>query len=327
MLASVGIHAAALLLPDLEQAPAPEPLTLQAEIVLQPRQAPAPVAEKMIAPPKPPPSVRPVRKTPTKPLPKEPVMAMDKHPVAEEPQFVSGSAPQEVRAPSSVPSVMPASPVVTESPATSSPGLPAEGRIEYVVVSGDPPTILGSAEHHWLMSDGRYRILSVMETTGVAAWVKPVRLETESTGELVAGGLKPERYVSRRVLREKSEQIDFDWGAGVARLSRGGSVPLAAGAQDLLSFNYQLGWLARTGEMVVATTRKLGTSHLELLGKEWLDTPAGPIWTLHFRARGETTTEVWLAAEQYLLPVKIQHIDKKGERFAQIARQITLKEP
>ena len=54
------------------------------------------------------------------------------------------------------------------------------------------------------MSDGRYRILSVMETTGVAAWVKPVRLETESTGELVAGGLKPERYVSRRVLREKS---------------------------------------------------------------------------------------------------------------------------
>ncbi len=211
----------------------------------------------------------------------------------------------------------------------TSPELPANGEIRYVVQRGDPPLLIGTAVHRWQMGEGRYRIDSVMETSGLAALVRAVRVETESSGRLVVDGLLPEHYLSRRIERGRSreERVDFDHAAGLARFAAGSTAPLPAGTQDLLSFNYQLGWLARTGEMSIATGRRIGVHWLELLGREWLETPARPIWTLHFRATGETTTEVWLAPDEYLLPVKILHIDKKGERFEQVLEAIRLDPP
>lgn len=312
VMASLGIHAVALFVPEVDLSPAAEPLPLQAEIVLQPRRAPPPPAAV-----KPPPKPLAGKPLPTR---KPPAQAAADHPAM---SSQPGPAPAAAAPAAAVeaPSPLPAAP-----PDLNSPELPAKGSIGYVVFSGDANTIVGSAEQRWEMADGRYRISSVMETSGLAALLRPVRVETESSGRLTESGLQPEQYSSRRIGRERTEQVRFDWPAGLARFGNGTEAKLPPGAQDLLSFNYQLGWLAKTGDMAIATGRKLGSYRLELIGKEWLETQAGPIWALHFRASGETTTEVWLASEQHLLPVKIRHIDKKGERYEQVAREIRLNE-
>ncbi|HEX5802600.1 MAG TPA: DUF3108 domain-containing protein [Azospira sp.] len=337
MLASLGLHAAALLLPEVEPAPAPEPAAaLQAEIVLRPRAAPvsaAPSGEKAATPPPalPAPPPRPKSAPPVAPplpeaaasLPPADASAVPVSPAPDGAPATGGDAPAGAASPPT--------PALDEAaPPLVSPGIPERGMIRYAVYRGDPPTLIGSAEQRWEMGGGqgagRYRIVSVMETTGVAAWIRSVRLETESRGALVVAGLQPERYSSRRLdgERERFEEVVFDPAAALVRFPKGGSAPLPAGAQDLLSFNYQLGWLARTGDMAIATTRKIGNFRLELLGKEWLETPQQSIWTLRFRASGETTTEVWLATDNHLLPVKIRHIDKKGELFEQVAEDIRL---
>lgn len=326
LIASLGLHAAALFLPDFEPAaPALALPPLSAEIVLQPRTAPTVKAP----PPAPKPPARKAKAAAPAaaetPVAEPAAEVVDAVPAADEPQ--DASAPTAGAEPAAAP--VEAAPAAAETPPATSPQLPATGEIRYVVQRGEPPTLIGSAVHRWRIADGRYRIESTMETTGIAAWLHAVRLETESSGTLVAGGLAPERYLSRRIerSRERSERADFDHAAGLVRFGNGSTAPLAAGAQDLLSFNYQLGWLARTGDMAIATGRKIGVHRLELLGKEWVETPTRPIWTLHFRASGETVTEVWLAPDEYLLPVKIRHIDKKGERFEQVAEEIRLDPP
>jgi len=336
LLASLGLHAAALFIPDVELAAPPEPMPLQAEIVLQPRAAPAATHPAATSKPAP---VKPHRPAPAKPH----APAVKPTPVLDSPQpspemAAAASGPENQPAsepPAAADTGTPAAVDGSNSAAADSgepvvsPGLPARGGIAFLVYRGNPPTLIGSAEHRWEMADGRYRIVSTMETAGLAALIRSLRLETESSGTLVAGGLQPDRYVSRRIDegRTRTEEVRFDHAAGLVRFDSGATAALPAAAQDLLSFNYQLGWLAHTGDMTIATSRKIGRYHLDLLGKEWLETPAQPIWTLHFRASGETTTEVWLAPDKYLLPVKIRHIDKKGERFEQVLEEFRLDPP
>lgn len=315
-LASLGLHAAALFLPDIDLAPPPDPQPLQAEIVLQPRRAPVAQASPAVSPVAKPPAPRavPRNKAAETVTPPPAVPAMP----AEDPgETASAGLPTPL---------VEAAPAAGETapPGVASPDLPPTGSIRFVVTNGETESIVGSAEHRWQMGDGRYRITSVMETAGLAALFRSIRFEAESSGRLEAGGLTPEEYSTRRSDKTRVEQVRFDWAAGVARFANGSETPLAAGAQDLLSFNYQLGWLAKTGEMGIATGRKLGLHRLELLGRETLKTEAGELSTLHFRALGSTHTEVWLAESRYLLPVKIRHVDKKGDRYELLVQEIRI---
>lgn len=303
VLASLGIHTVALFVPEFDLSPAPEPLVLQAEIVLKPRAIPLPTpAATAPAKKAPAPRAKPDRRERT-----EPVQAAV--PAAE--TVAEPSAPAAV-----VTDVLPAAELA----------LPPKGEIEFTVLRGDPPAIIGRSVQSWNLGDGTYRIVNVMETVGLAAVLRPVRMESESRGRIVATGLEPAEYASRRQDKgkEKIERVEFDRAAGVARFSNGTTASLPTGAQDLLSFNYQLGWLSKTGEMAIATAKKLGNYRLELIGEELLETKIGLLRTLHFRAPGETTTEVWLATDRHLLPVKIRHIDKKGESYDQLAEEIRI---
>jgi len=334
LLASLGLHVALLLLPDVTLPSAPEPApVLQAEIVLRPRALPVPPPVRATSrPQRPPVAARPV------PAPSEATAPMPAA-TAERETTDATATPAAGDAAVSPPGDALPTPAVVAPPPTAppleSPQLPDRGEIRYFVYRGQPPTLIGSAVQRWeLIADEaggpvRYRLLSEMETAGLAALIRDVRLVSESEGILGADGLEPARYASRQVVdgRARNEEVIFDRAASRVRFSRGGEAPLPAGAQDLLSFNYQLGWLARTGDMAIATTRKIDNYRLELVGKEWIETPSRPMWTLHFRAAGETTTEVWLTPDNYLLPVKIRHIDKKGERFEQVADEIRLGPP
>ncbi len=197
--------------------------------------------------------------------------------------------------------------------------------IRYRVDRGDQGFEIGRSTHDWDIADGAYRITAVTETSGLVAIFKPLRIELESRGRLTAAGLVPERFVTRRKGLETAEQADFDWTQMQVRVGKRAPQTLNAGAQDLLSFHYQLGLLPElaSGTVVpIATGKKYEQYRIEVVGDEDLQTPAGRFRCLHLRVPGVATTELWLAYDRSLLPVKIQHVDRDGAIYVQTATVI-----
>ncbi len=310
LLGSLSLHAAALFLPDIDLSTAPEPPPLVAEIKAPPKP-PAAEAKKPADPP-PRPRPEPPRPRPARSDAGNPVSA----PVPQE------SAPAVAAAPEPAPQATPAPPAV----AAGEPRLPASGRILFVVYRGNQGFEVGRAEHRWEFSEGNYRLLAITETSGLAALFKPIRIELESRGKLTPLGLQPERLSTRRNGGETNENADFDWAARQVTLARDGSRhEIRDGAQDVVSFHYQLGYLARLVDgatMGVATGKKYERYRFDSAGEEELETPAGRFRTLHVRVETDSLTELWLALDRQMLPVKIRHTDKKGESFEQVAVEL-----
>ena len=205
--------------------------------------------------------------------------------------------------------------------------LPATGTIRFAIYKESLGLQIGRAEHRWEFNeDGSYRLTAVTETSGLAALFKPVRMETESRGRLVAGGLQPETYRSLKNGKDANENADFDWSTAEVRLARDGSVrPIAPGTQDILSLNYQLAYLGKLAEgstLGVVTGKKYERYALDSLGEEEVETPAGRFRTLHLRAMTDNITEIWIALDRQHLPVKIRFTDKKGDSFEQVATEL-----
>lgn len=226
----------------------------------------------------------------------------------------------------------PAPPLASQAEAAPAPRpdarLPAQGRIRFAVFKGEQDMEVGQSIHQWQIVDGRYHLQGTTETTGLAALFKPVRVSYESRGKIGPVGLMPEIFLSKKNGRETEDRADFDWSGNSLTLSKDGRrLDLPPGAQDFISFYYQFGYLPTLGnqlDVAVATGRKLDLLHFTLKGEETLQLAFGPVPTLHFVAAGETVTEVWLATDRLLLPVKIRHIDKKGERFDQVATELAV---
>lgn len=313
LVGSLSIHAAALFLPDIDLSTAPEPLPLTAELKALPK-APVPEAEvkKPVEPP-PKPRVEPARPKPARPA----AEAVATAPLPAE----SPAAPT----PESIPEKKPEPPVAAPPPATE-PRLPGNGRIRFAVYRGDQGFQVGRAEHAWEFAEGRYRLTAVTETSGLAAVFKPIRIELESQGKVTALGLQPERFTTRRNGAETNENAEFDWATHQVTLARNGSrYDVRDGAQDLLSFHYQLGYLAKLvdgASMGVASGKKFERYSFDALGEEAIDTPAGRFRTLHVKVQTDSTTELWLALDRLMLPVKIRYTDRKGESFEQVATEL-----
>jgi hypothetical protein len=314
LLGSLAIHAAALVGMDVELfggGPEPEPAPLRAEIRplpeappappdVAPRAAPAPVA-KAARPPRPA-SARPPA-----------------------PAAAAAAPPAPGPKPEIAPEMPSTAPVTPAQPAR--PVLPATGTIRFVILKESLGFQVGRAEHRWEFGeDGRYRLTGITETSGLVSLFKPIRLETESSGRLVAGGLQPDTYRTLKNGKDAGESADFDWSTAEVRLARDGSVqPIARGTQDILSLNYQLAYLGGLAEgsvIGVVTGRKYERYAVDSLGEEEIETPAGRFRTLHLRAMTDKTTEVWIALDRQHLPVRIRFTDKKGESFEQVATEI-----
>ena len=307
--ASLGIHAAALFGPDVELfgGGTDEPVVLRAELQAPPASPmPEPVEKKPVAKPKPKAKVEPLasaKQTPAAPsaVPEPEAPA----PVVEDPAKVDAKPLQE-----------PAKPL-----------LPAKGIIRFAILMGSQGFQIGRAEHRWeFTEDGRYHLYGMTETSGLAALIKTVRFENESHGKLVAGGLQPEHYVTRKNGKDANENADFDWSSTQVQLSRDGQIrPIAPGTQDILSLNYHLAYVRQpeSGASVgVVTGKKYERYALDSLGEEEIETPAGRFRTLHLRAMTDSVTEIWLALDHHRLPVKIRFTDKKGDVFEQIATEL-----
>ena len=205
--------------------------------------------------------------------------------------------------------------------------LPDRGRIVYRVDRGDQEFEIGRATSEWSVKDGRYRLFFVTETNGLVWLFKAYRIEMESRGLLTEDGLQPEAFSIRRNGEDHGEKARFDWAQREIQVGSGAPQPLDEGAQDLLSFNYQVGFMPHAhvvASLPITTGKKYTIYQLENLGDEEIKIPAGVMRTLHLRAPGTNTTELWLAYDYSLLPVKIRHSDSQGGSFVQVALSIQL---
>ena len=312
LVASLGIHVAALLGPDIDLQTEPEPQSqsLLAEL----RPLPKSLAEPRIKP------VKPVKK-----------LGKPQQSVETESRVTS-----VMRVPGDSPHVLPESAAeqgveTTEAvPTQPQSRLPERGRILYRVDRGDHGFEIGTSTSEWKIQDGNYRLSLVMETSGLVGLLKPYLIVMESRGRITADGVKPELFTIRRNGMDAGEKAFFDWESMQIYVGENAPQAMDPGAQDLLSFNYQLGFMPNpelSNTLPITTGKKYGVYRLEKVGDEEIEIPAGVMRTLHLRAPGTNTTELWLAYDYLLLPVKIRHTDAKGDSLVQVALQIQLSPP
>lgn len=208
------------------------------------------------------------------------------------------------------------------------PPLPRRGRLRFALLKGEGGFVVGQSVHEWHHDGKDYTIRATTETTGLAALFRPAKVIQASTGSIFQGELRPRRFEMDRGGGDVGS-ADFDWLAMQATLGNGQVVAFSDGAEDMLSMFYQLMQAAQRGEgfvMAVATGRKLERYAFEWLGEETLTLKAGRFTAWHVRVRsasgGGDTTEVWLGKEAAGLPVKIRHVDRKGELFDQLAEEM-----
>ena len=200
--------------------------------------------------------------------------------------------------------------------------LPRKGQIVYELYLGNDKFSVGRTQQSWEINGDGYRLVSVSETTGLAAIFSRQRLAYESNGRLTASGLKPERFTNERVRGSRTEKAaaDFNWSAAMAAIGEPPrSVALPADTQDLVSFMYQLGLAPLTpGRMAIPVTNgwKLERYELEIGIEEQLQTPFGLLRAVpvkQVRRPDQESIELWLAPAYRWLPVRIRFFNREGE--------------
>jgi hypothetical protein len=283
-----------------------------------------PLDAHLIAPPGPP-AVKPKRAKP-KPRPPAPteekVSRGDTPPVAEAPALPPSEPADEEDDEPTLPAA--ALPEVKMT-------LPGFVRIVYRVTMGEAAFPIGRTVQEIRHDGVRYSMRNDAETTGIVRLFRPARMVNVSAGEVVASGLRPMEFWNRRD-NGKGDAGHFDWAAGLARLDNGRQYPLEAGTQDMLSMFGQLAMMDLGGSslsMQVATGKKVERYEFAVLGEERIDTPRGERPALHLRNRSpndKESTEIWLGLDDGRLPIKIRHIDRRGDIFDQVAERIEFEE-
>ncbi len=187
--------------------------------------------------------------------------------------------------------------------------------------------------------DGRYQIISETRAKGVLALAqrRPGRLS--SSGAVDRNGLRPQVFEGTRGNNDaRRVHAEFDWQARSLTLAHDGrteTVELPEGAQDRLSVMYQFLYLDHTLDhtkldgltLALTNGRKLDHYRYGIGADTALDTPLGRLQVVHLvkhHAAGETATEIWLAREHRLMPVKMRIIEDDGTRYEQIIARLEM---
>ncbi len=174
-----------------------------------------------------------------------------------------------------------------------------------------------------------YKIQSTTKGIGVYALLGTRKLT--STGKVTSAGLKPNHFEFRQsTSAKKTLSTDFDWANNTLNMMVKGEVrqaPLSAGTQDLASFSYQFMFLPKPPKenttVTLTTGKKLNVYQYinnEPLGTLNVDGIAYK--TVHLVPSDQVkdqveTKELWLAANQNYLLVRLLMVDEHGEKYEQ----------
>lgn len=201
-------------------------------------------------------------------------------------------------------------------------GMPLHANLVYRTTArfqflGLPMNLSGRTTTSWRLQGDHYETHLHIDT---------VDFDQLSQGALGPDGmLVPTRYTEKRPFHQP-EAVAIDWAAGQIQFGAGPKAAApAAGAQDRLSLQFELGRLRRLHPEQYAP----GTRHdLHLIGthdvdpwtftvgaEEAVDTGAGAQRAVRYSARRmagtvEETIDIWLGADLQWLPVRIRMVDR-----------------
>jgi hypothetical protein len=213
-------------------------------------------------------------------------------------------------------------------------GAPVPGRSRFQVYFGEYSNNHPVATMEYTIeTDGeRYRMTSEARAQGLTSLLYSGAITQRSRGRLGPDGLLPEHFVEQRSKRpERWSAVDYI-GAQVS-FSGGQRVPLQPGSQDRLSMLLQLGLILRAlPQRLVAgqtiTIPELGSRSIDAAifaseGNEVLETPSGPLQTVHLVRRDgdparDPKVDVWLGYDHHFKPVRIRLTDVGGRVLDQL---------
>ena len=212
-------------------------------------------------------------------------------------------------------------------------GVPSRIEMKYKVSAASVK--IGEGLDVFEHDDKTYSVVSESRTTGLAAVIYGLIIRRESKGAVTAGGLRPESFVETRNGHIK-RSATFDWSAGQVELTDGDhkqTVPLPPNTWDATSFAWNFSFARPDGKdlKVNATDgRRITEYRYKVVGREKLVTAMGDLETVHVKKiqdEGDKRAfDVWLAVDQFYLPVRIRAIEKDGTAFDSLVEDIKLTE-
>lgn len=200
--------------------------------------------------------------------------------------------------------------------------LPVSARYVYQTTDSQYVALSGTTTLRWRFDeDGTYAAQLITTVFGISV------LELNSQGKVSRFGLSPERY-TEKALRRSEVAANFDWnGQRVTFSARSHERELRRGAQDRLSFQFQLMALGqrmphrfRPGAAIsfpVGGRDDVAVYRLVVIGTETVQSGVGDLNAVKLeRPKGgadgaDSRIEVWLAPEMAWLPVKLRFTDRR----------------
>ncbi|HOY71015.1 MAG TPA: DUF3108 domain-containing protein [Methylotenera sp.] len=210
--------------------------------------------------------------------------------------------------------------------------LPKRIQAHYVITKDGEE--IAKVHEQYVVTGNQYKIESTTKGIGIYALMGVRKLT--STGKVTNQGLQPAHFELRQSTSAKKTLIaDFDWASNTLTMLVKGetrTAKLSAGTQDLASFTYQFMFLPRPPNEKIAvsltTGKKLNVyeyQNNEPLGK--LKVGGKEYQTVHLvpsnQEQGQVETkELWLAANQQYLLVRLLMIDENGEKLEQTLTEL-----
>jgi hypothetical protein len=219
------------------------------------------------------------------------------------------------------------------APAVAEPhALPKLIQASYAVTKNGQP--FANVHERYVVSGNRYKVESVTKGVGIYALFGERVLTSQ--GDVTSDGLKPTQFELQQGNNPKRALFaDFDWAKNNLQMTVKG-VPkdeaLAAGTQDLASYAYQFMFLpsplADAITVTLTTGKKLNQYPYKINAEQVTVEAAGKQYkTLHLvpsnQPKEQTETkELWLAAEDFYVPVRILMVEDNGGKIEQTLTEL-----
>jgi hypothetical protein len=211
---------------------------------------------------------------------------------------------------------------------------PKNIQLEYDVARNGKP--FAKVKESFTQNGKQYRIQSVTKGLGLYALLGERKLT--STGAVTKEGLKPSHFELHQGKSDKKTLwADFDWAKNKLTMQHQGETQtevLSKGTQDLASYGYQFMFsLPQKNEskfdevkVTMTTGKKLHIYQYKVVARGLkLDAAKTSFKTLNISneaVAGQDKKQLWLAEEQYYLPVRYKLTDDDGDNFEQTLTKI-----
>ena len=219
-------------------------------------------------------------------------------------------------------------------PASAAVTAPQAVQAQYELsMNGTPIAVM---QETFEISSGAYQAVSETKAIGIFALAQRRPGRVTSSGEISSNGLRPKTFDGTRGTGDaRRVHADFDWTASTLTMSHDGrteTATLPPGTQDRLSVMYQFLFLPpeKLKDLAFAMTngRKLDQYRYAIGPDTAIDTPLGRLAVIHLvkqHSASETATEIWLAREHRLMPVKMRIVEDDGKRYEQVISRLEIR--